>query len=239
MDATKFSDIEETVSFYTRNDFAIINSLLLDNMDDFWKFAQIAYEDNRGILHEYATKVRTIDSEYDRKWIQILEKRTMDVLDDATKEKILRFAKTDILNILAAMKATENHQLLYRTAWTNQECKDNIYPYARRMNIACEIGSMIRIPMISSTSKRPYRENETPDETDDLYIENDFYRYEITVPKGFRILELNQYECHNEEDEILLPAMKCKVTHMRDAANRKCKKIIELLCLEELPIHLT
>lgn len=36
MEGEKFSAIEETISFYTRNDFAIINCLLTDNIDDLW-----------------------------------------------------------------------------------------------------------------------------------------------------------------------------------------------------------
>ena len=42
MDDIAFSALEETISFYTRNDFAIINSLLVGNMNDLWKSALTA-----------------------------------------------------------------------------------------------------------------------------------------------------------------------------------------------------
>ena len=79
--------LEETISFYTRNDFAIINSLLVGNMDDLWKSALIAYNDNKGIIEEYKNGQRQIKSEYDIKWLKILNKRLISVLDKSTKEK--------------------------------------------------------------------------------------------------------------------------------------------------------
>lgn len=87
MDDRTFSALEETISFYTRNDFAIINSLLVGNMDDLWKSALIAYNDNKGIIEEYKNGQRQIKSEYDIKWLKILNKRLISVLDKSTKEK--------------------------------------------------------------------------------------------------------------------------------------------------------
>lgn len=62
MEGEKFSAIEETISFYTRNDFAIINCLLTDNIDDLWNSALVAYNDNQGILKEFEEGVRKITS---------------------------------------------------------------------------------------------------------------------------------------------------------------------------------
>ncbi|MDE6107418.1 MAG: hypothetical protein K2F83_01925, partial [Oscillospiraceae bacterium] len=60
MDNLTFSPIEKTVSFYTRNDFAILNSLLLEDYDTLWKWAWIAYQDNQGIINEYEQGKRIV-----------------------------------------------------------------------------------------------------------------------------------------------------------------------------------
>ena len=65
MNQTLFTPIEETISFYTRNDFAIMNHLLIGNLYDIWKFALLAYDDNRAIIEEYKSGVRSIDNDYD------------------------------------------------------------------------------------------------------------------------------------------------------------------------------
>lgn len=56
MNELTFSPIEETVSFYTRNDFAILNNLLLGRYDELWKYAAIAYQDNRVLLKSIKTE---------------------------------------------------------------------------------------------------------------------------------------------------------------------------------------
>lgn len=55
-----------------------------------------------------------------------------------------------------------------------------------------------------------------------------FNRYEIRVLSGMPILELDQFITHNEDGEVLLPPMRCKVVRIRDAQNPKCKGIIDL-----------
>ena len=112
MDKTSFTPLEETISFYTRNDFAIMNHLLVGNFDDIWKYAMLAYGDNRGIIEEYETGVRSIDSDYDIKWLNALKKRLLDALDDAAKETIIDNAKRDIANILNAMYPAKEEILL-------------------------------------------------------------------------------------------------------------------------------
>ena len=72
-----FTPLEETISFYTRNDYAIINRFLTGNFDALWRDALIAYEDNRGILEEYEKGIRNVDSDYDIKWQNSLKKRLL------------------------------------------------------------------------------------------------------------------------------------------------------------------
>lgn len=216
-----FSDIETSVSFYTRNDFAILNSLLTDNADALWEAARLAYADNKGILDEYASGVRKIKSRYDKKWMQILKERVIDTLDDSAKERIVQTARWDIENILGAMKPAKEKMLLYRTAWVaNGQETDNSYPFARHLSLSFGLHDCIEIHLITSASLTPYRE-------DDM-AELAFYRYEITVPKGALVLELDRFECHNEVGEVLLPPMRCAVRSIRGGNRTNCRGIIEL-----------
>ena len=227
MDDKTFSALEETISFYTRNDYAIINSLLVGNMDDLWKSSLIAYNDNKGIIEEYKNGQRQIKSEYDIKWLKILNKRLISVLDKSTKEKIIETAQKDIGNILTAMRPVKSNILLYRTAWIDENNKiNNTYPYSHQYkSIYLSINDIISIKTISSTSLIPYREDE---------IDCEFYRYEITVPAGKKVLELDQFTYHNESGEVLLPPMKCKVTGIRNSDQEKCKGIVEFKYMEQL-----
>lgn len=222
MNQTLFTPIEETISFYTRNDFAIMNHLLIGNLYDIWKFALLAYDDNRAIIEEYKSGVRSIDNDYDIKWLNALEKRIINALDDTAKETIIINAQEDVANILNAMYPAKNDMLLYRTAWIDKNAiKENEYAYSREYKtLPLEVGKVFEIKTISSYSLTPYRENDD--------VESDFYRYEIHVRNGLHILELDQFITHNEEGEVLLPPMRCKVVSMRDAANPKCKGIIVL-----------
>ncbi len=112
IETKEFSPLEESISFYTRNDFAIINHILTNNYADMWKFAIIAYRDNEAILEEYNSGVRTIDSIYDEKWINSLGKRIIGELGETEKQIVIRNAENDISNILSAMHPATNNMNL-------------------------------------------------------------------------------------------------------------------------------
>lgn len=230
MDIDRFSDIEETISFYTRNDFGIINSLLVGNMNEIWNIAEAAYNDNKGILKEYKDGIRSINSEYDKKWIKALQSRIIERIDDETKDKIIKTAKNDILNIFNALEPAAESIKLYRTAWvTDNNMADHTYPYAHQYkSLHLEVDDIAEIKIISSSSLTPYCE--------DAGIDCDFYRYEIFVPKNGFLLKLDQFECHNEEGEVLLPPMKCRVKNVRSGENERCKGIIELEYIKRLEL---
>ena len=231
MDTVSFTPLEESVSFYTRNDFAIMNQLLLGDFDGLWKTAMIAYGDNRGIVEEYERGERSIESDYDVKWLKCLKGRLLDGLDDRAKETILRNAKSDISNLLDGMRPAEENLFLYRTAWIDEEhALEKGFAYSREYKaLQVEIGSIFEIRTITSCSRTPYREQED--------VGSDFYRYEIRVPGGMPVLELDRFITHNEDGEVLLPPMKCRIAAIRDAQNPRCRGIIELevLCPLERP----
>ncbi len=225
-----FTPLEESISFYTRNDFAIMNSLLVGNYDAVYGWAGVAYGDNQGILDEYASGMRTVSTDYDRKWINSLKKRLIGELDEEAKKLVVENAKNDLKNILTAMSPSGKKLHLYRTAWINKSrCPENKFSYSREyLAIDLEIGSTVDIKTISSFSLTPYREEED--------VGSEFYRYEITIPEGSPVLELDRFETHNEDGEVLLPPMRCRVESITSSNIRNCRGIIKLRFESELPI---
>lgn len=199
--------LEETIFFYTRNDYLIINSLFNGNMDDLWKFAEIVNNDSKGVLEEHNKGERNLDE----KSLEKYTNRIYEQLDEKTKKKIIETAKKDITNILDTMQPAKNEILVYR----NVREKDVL------TNI--NISDIVEFKIISSTSVNPFQQN-SPSYS---------YEYEITIPQGGLILELDQFDklIRNEDGEILLPPMKCKVKNIKD-------NIIKLEYLEKIPVLL-
>src|SRR3989338_3326453 len=195
-------DLEETIFFYTRNDYLIVNNLLCGDMNRLWQVAEIVNNDSKSVLKEHKSGERTLD----KKSVERYQNRIYEKLDDEAKIKILEIARNDISNILSAMKPTKNKIVLYRNVRI-----DDVLP---RYNLE----DIVEFKIISSTFTVP---------SDPDY---DFYRYEITIPKNGFILELDQFDSfvRNEDSEILLPPMKCKVKNTRNSNNENCKGIIEL-----------
>jgi hypothetical protein len=204
--------LEETIFFYTRNDYLIVNNLLCGNLDRLWQVAEIVNNDSKGVLQEHEDGERTLD----KKSIERYQSRIYEKLDDEAKIKILKIAKNDISNILDAMKPIKNIITLYR----NVRAVD-VLPHRN-------INDIVEFKIISSTSIVP------------LDPDYNFYRYEITIPKNGLILELNRFDhfIRNEDGEILLPPMKCRVKNIRNADIENCKGVIELEYLEQIPVNI-
>lgn len=205
-------DLEETIFFYTRNDYLIVNNLLCGNMQRLWKVAEIVNNDSRGVLEEHKRGERTLDE----KSIERYQNRMYEKLDDTAKSKILRIAKNDISNILNAMKPIQEQVVVYRNVRI-----DDVLPHH-------DLNDMVEFKIISSTSIVPSVPN------------HDYYRYEINIPKNGLVLELDRFDSfvRNEDGEILLPPMKCRINNWRNSDNGHCKGIIELEYLEKLSIAL-
>ena len=148
--------------------------------------------------------------------------------DLKAKEIIIRNAENDIANILHAMYPAKETMHLYRTSWMDKVYTSaNSFSYSREYPaLQFSVGSMVEIKTISSCSLTPYRENDD--------VGSDFYRYEITVPCNMPILELDQFITHNEEGEVLLPPMRCKVIGIRTAMIGRRKGIVELEYVQSL-----
>ncbi len=205
-------ELEETIFFYTRNNYLIVNNLLCGNMNSLWQVAEVVNNDSRGVLKEHKSGERTLD----KKSVERYQNRIYEKLDEEAKVKILKIARNDVSNILSAMTPTKNKIVLYR----NVKIDDVLLHY--------NINDIVEFKIISSTFTVP---------SDPNY---DFYRYEITIPKNGFVLELNQFDSfvRNEDDEVLLPPMKCKVKNTRNNNNGNCKGIIELEYLGKLPVNI-
>jgi hypothetical protein len=206
------TSLEDTIFFYTRNDYLIVNNLLCGKMKHLWQVSEMVNNDSKGVLQEHKDGERTLD----KKSIERYLSRIYEKLDNKAKAKIIKIAKNDIDNILSAMKPTENKIVVYR----NVRIDDSLPHY--------DLNDIVKFKIISSTSSVPFNPN------------YEHYRYEITIPKNGFILELDQFDSfiRNEDGEILLPPMKCKVKNTRNNNDKNCKKIIELEYLERLRVNL-
>ncbi len=106
-------NLEETIFFYTRNNYLIINNLLLGNMNQLWEVAEIVNNDSKGMLKEHEDGIRILD----KKSIEKYQNRVYQKINEIEKAKVINIAKSDISNILCAMKPTENEIVVYRTVW--------------------------------------------------------------------------------------------------------------------------
>jgi hypothetical protein len=212
--------LKDTIFFYSRNDYLIINSLLGGDMDHLWEMAEVVNGDSKAVLAAYADGTRKPH----KKNIVRYKSRIYDCLDDNTKAKILETARQDIANIFGAMKPAKRQMLLYRTVFI---IDDPLRPHNALPS--CEVNDIVAFDIISSTSIAPYRED----------AGFDFYRYEITVPKHGLVLKLDRFNrnIRNEDGEVLLPPMNCRVTNIRGSDNEHCKKIIELEYLEKQEVY--
>ncbi len=218
--------LEETLFFYTRNDYLIINNLLSGNMDFMWKVARIAIQDNIGVLREHFNGERP---PLDDKTIARLKSRIWENLDNKEKAEMIEVAKNDIMNILDAMKPTKSDVTLYRIIIIDDEGSRRPYTKSLRHNV----GDIVDFNHLSSTCIHPGYEDTTGPEEKAGY---EFYRYEINIPENGFVLELDPL-C--EENEVILPPMKCRITNIRrDSGNEKCREIIEWEYIEKLPVDI-
>ena len=208
--------LEETIYFYLRSDYLILNTLLGGKMNNLWEAAEMSNEESKDMLKEFEEGKRTLDD----KQIARYHNRIFEKLDGEAKENIIKIAKIDISNFLGAMKPAKKEMLLYRTVWYKEALSYGLPNY--------DADDIVEFKTISSTAIAPYDENNG----------SEFYRYEITVPKGGHILELDEHEEYSqrwwENGEVLLPPMKCRVKNLRDSDNENCKGIIELEYTERL-----
>ena len=217
--------LEETIYFYLRSDFLLLNTLLGGKMNNLWKAAEKVNKESKGMLQEFEDGIRTLDE----RQIARYHNRIFETLDNEAKENIIKIAKIDIANFLNAMKPAQKETLIYRSAWCHQWCGLDKFDENPSYSLPkFEIEDIVEFNTLLSTALAPYDEGGT----------TNFYRYEITVPVGKDILQLDDHEEYAtrwfENGEVILPPMKCRVKNIRKSDNEYCKGIIEMEYLERL-----
>jgi len=179
-------------------------------MSHLWEVSELVNNDSVGVLKENEDGLRFLDDESIRRYKNRIYKN----LDDKAKDKIIKTAKSDIWNIINAMDSIQQQTLLYRTVRVG-----DIFSEYR-------VNDIIDFKIISSTSTTPFMEDSG----------KDFYRYEVIVPKNSLVLDLNQFPpfIRNEDNEVLLSPMKCKIIDIYNNDNINCKAIIKMEYIEQL-----
>ena len=204
---------EESLFFYARNDYLIINNLLLGNVERAIKGYKLAYEDGRGMVRE-ALEVGVgerwgVSKEKGQEIFDWYEKRYPDELNKEVIETALKRALNDFHNILNCMSPLSEDMVLNRNI--SVEYALNEY----------KIGQKIKLKTVLSTSVNIYEES--------FWGPKTFLRYVLNIPKGtpaIKMWEAPEY-IRNEEDEVLLPPLEVKVKTIREGYG-DCQKIIEL-----------
>ena len=224
--------LDESIYFWLRSDYHILNNLLYGKTNHLWKGAEISNENAKWMLNAFEEGKLTLDE----REIVRYKNRIYESLDDEAKANVIKIAKIDIANILNAMKPTKKEMLLYRKILCVVAETYGLPRY--------DVGDIVEFKGISSCATAPYQETRVDDDVPyanwlNENLHHDFYRFEINVPEGGFALDLEEYWEYSkdwwENGEVLLPPMKCRVKNLRKSDNEKCKGIIEFEYLERLP----
>lgn len=114
---------KETLQFYTKNDYLLINGLLWGIDENTTNtYIQLINEDGRGVMKE------AIEQGYDTRWncskeegeriFQIYQKRLPIIDSDDVKKSIIEIARNDITNMMNSMTPLVTELVLYRNIKT-------------------------------------------------------------------------------------------------------------------------
>ena len=204
---------EESLFFYARNDYLIINNLLVDNVEKAIGGYKLAYQDGHAMMKE------ALDVGFDKRWgvskeqgqeiFDWYKKRYPAILDEQTIQTAIERAFDDFKNIVDCMSLSTDNMVLYRNINTEHALKDYI------------IGQKIELKTLLSTSINIYEKS--------FWGQKTFERYILNIPKGTPMVimsTLPQY-ITNEADEVLLPPMEVEIKNVKDGYGN-CQKIVEL-----------
>ena len=93
--------LEESIFFYTRNDYLLINNLLCNNISELRRFADIVNTDSKGMLKEHSDGINVLSDQM----IRYYQSRIYEEWNEATESEIIERAKNDVSNILSRPKA--------------------------------------------------------------------------------------------------------------------------------------
>lgn len=208
---------QESIFFYKRADYLVINSLLWHNMQSIEQGLVKTYKNNHGMIKEAVEQTPEVrfncDPERANSILRSFQKRTPKILNDAGKVQMLKNAITDILLITKSMKKTKKEMKLFRNV-EEQFCLSPL-----------SVGKEVEFLGITSTSTTGQEIEYAKGE-----LRQANFQYVINVPKGMPLLELE----NDFENEVILPPMKYKVLGYKE---KNGKVEFELQPQEVLDMH--
>ena len=205
---------QESIKFYVGNDYLLINNIMWGNWDKIDSSIKSIVNDAHGVMRE------ALEMGFDKRWGTTLEegqkifdvykKRIPEVINETTKQQMIKQAYNDIENIFSAMKRTKEEFVVYRNASLDYF-------------INCKVGDVMSFKSFSSTSTEKHEIG--------YHNKKDQVQFVINIPKNFPVLRLDIEEnrdISNEKDEVILPPFKFQITKILDADFGQCKKIMEI-----------
>ena len=208
-------DWEETLRFYTTNDYLLINGLLWGEEEKKIDiFIQLINEDGREVMAE------AIEQGFDVRWncseeegerlYQIYQKRFPVIDNKDVKEQILDRARNDITNMMSCMTPLTSEMVLYRNIKT--KFVENL-----------EQGMTLKHLGFSSCSLSPHIAGNA------TYGSSGCALVEIIAPAGTSAIRLDLMpDVQNEPDEVILAPIEFLVTKV----DRESYKMYMTCCKE-------
>lgn len=198
---------KETLQFYTKNDYLLINGLLWGIDENTTNtYIQLINEDGRGVMKE------AIEQGYDTRWncskeegeriFQIYQKRFPIIDSDDVKKSIIEIARNDITNMMNSMTPLVTELVLYRNIKTK---------YVEKL----EQGMTLHHLGFSSCSLSPHvAENAT-------YSSSGCTLVEIIAPIGTPAIRVDLMpDIQNEPDEVILAPLDFLITKVDKVNDR-------------------
>ncbi len=201
----------ESVFFYTRNDYLIVNNLLINNLDNIANLMEVVNKDYGGMLAEMKedpSKRLGLEKELAEavyKWYQQRYQTTIDV------KKTLERARDDIKNLQKLLKPAEQAMTLYRNIKSKHFGDfENKTQYNYQGLASCLKASSDIIYSYGPKDK--------------------YLQLKINIPKGFPIIDIDKMPkfVQNEEGEVILSPFTATIKSIKKSNQPKCDWCIEL-----------
>lgn len=204
---------KESLFFYARNDYLIINNLLVDNVEKATEGYKLAYQDGRGMIQEALDvgvgKRWGVSGELGQEIFDWYQKRYPDALNEQMIQAALERAASDFQNIMSCMSPSNENMVLYRNISTEHALKNYV------------LGQKVKFQTLLSTSVNVYEKS--------FWGQKAFERYVLRIPKGTPLIKMSTLPKYitNEEDEIILPPLEMEIKNAKEG-HGDCQKIVEM-----------
>lgn len=205
----------EALCFYETNDYLLINSILWNNYGEIFTALDVINNDALCVMKQ----AREVGVEKRWGWpkpfgdwlYKTYQKRSYQNLSQKTFDMRMQQACEDIKSILEIMQPLKNDLLVYRNIrYDNKQEKYTV-------------GARIKLKGFNSTSTNIHHDSYASKQSK-------FLRYEIFVPKGtpaIVVADLAEY-LRNEQDEVILPPIECKITDVLQGDSENCNGVIKM-----------